>query len=160
MLRGAREKARKEALDIGLCHADIASLPFPEKQFDIVLSVCALCFIRDRQSALLEMHRVLRPGGRVIVAVLSSLSPWALARRVKGLVRGSVYKDAKFISPRSLSASLKEAGLKQIRTETCLFFPPVNNGLFLKSSGLWEDAGRRLVPWSGAFLAATAVKGR
>ena len=160
MLSGACEKARKEGLKIGLCLADATSLPFHDGQFDIALSVCALCFIRDRQRALLEMHRVLRPGGRVVVAVLNSLSPWALARRVKGLFRESVYKDAEFISPGSLLTSLREAGFKQIRTETLLFYPPVNNGLFLKSFGLWEGAGRRLVPWSGAFLAATAVKGR
>jgi len=160
MLSRASGKARKEGVNIGLCLADIASLPFHDGQFDIALSVCALCFIRDRQRALLEMHRVLRPGGRVVVAVLNSLSPWALARRVKGLFRESVYKDAEFISPRSLITSLKEAGFKEIRTETCLFYPPVNNGLFLKSSGLWEAAGQLLGPWSGAFLAATAVKGR
>ncbi len=158
MLSWACEKVGKEGLNIGLCLADIGSLPFPEKQFDIVLSVCALCFFRERRRALLEMHRVLKPGGRVVVAVLNSRSTWALIRKTKGLFGESVYKDAEFISPRSLRSSLKEAGFKQIRTETCLFYPPVNNGLFLKSFGLWEGAGQRLVPWSGAFVAATAVK--
>ncbi|MBI5455001.1 MAG: methyltransferase domain-containing protein [Deltaproteobacteria bacterium] len=158
MLSRACEKAGKEGLNIGLCHADAASLPFHDGRFDVVLSVCALCFIRERRRALLEMHRVLKSGGRVVVAVLNSRSPWALIRKTKGLFSESAYKDAEFISPSSLRSSLKEAGFKQIRTETCLFYPPVNNGLFLKSFGLWEGAGRRLVPWSGAFVAATAVK--
>lgn len=157
MLSSACEKAGKEGLNIGLCLADAASLPFHDGRFDIVLSVCALCFIRERRRALLEMHRVLKSGGRVVVAVLSR-SPWAFIRKTKGLFSESVYKDAEFISPRSLRSSLKEAGFKQIRTETRLFYPPVNNVLFLKSFGLWEGAGRRLVPWSGAFVAATAVK--
>ena len=44
----------------------------------------ALCFIRDRQSALLEIP-ALRPGGRIIVAVLSSLSPGRSQGELRGL---------------------------------------------------------------------------
>jgi SAM-dependent methyltransferase len=41
-------------------------LPFPDAQFDAVVSNDAMCHIRDRLSALRDWHRILRPGGRAL----------------------------------------------------------------------------------------------
>ena len=49
------------------------SLPFPAKSFDAVLSQFGLMFFPDRSAAIQEMLRVLRPGGRLAVAVWDSL---------------------------------------------------------------------------------------
>lgn len=49
------------------------SLPFPDGSFDIVVSQFALMFFENRAAALAEMRRVLRPGGRLAVAVWDSL---------------------------------------------------------------------------------------
>ena len=49
------------------------SLPFADRSFDAVASQFALMFFRDRVRGLREMLRVLRPGGRLAVAVWNSL---------------------------------------------------------------------------------------
>lgn len=49
------------------------ALPFDDGSFDAVVSQFGLMFFQDRRAALQEMARVLRPGGRLAVAVLDSL---------------------------------------------------------------------------------------
>lgn len=71
MLDWAGAKARKEGLTVEFVSTDALSLPFFDDYFDIVLSVDLLCFVKEREKALLEMRRVLRPGGRLIVGVLN-----------------------------------------------------------------------------------------
>jgi len=158
MLEWARAKAGRAGRKIDLIKADARNIPFPDGHFDLVLSVCMLCFVRERQAALLEMKRVLRPGGRLVIALLNSRSPWALLRRAKGLFRKSVYRSAEFISPAAIESELREAGFKEIETRTCLFFLPVNSKIYLVFSGLQERLGRKLFPKDGAFLVAVATK--
>jgi ubiquinone/menaquinone biosynthesis C-methylase UbiE len=49
------------------------SLPFPDARFDRVVSQFGFMFFGDRPAALREMMRVLRPGGRLAVAVCDAL---------------------------------------------------------------------------------------
>ena len=49
------------------------SLPYPDDAFDAVVSQFGLMFFQDRSLAVQEMLRVLRPGGRMAVAVWDSL---------------------------------------------------------------------------------------
>ncbi|WP_224372670.1 class I SAM-dependent methyltransferase [Hyalangium versicolor] len=48
---------------------DAGSLPFAEASFDKAYSINSAQFWPDRLAALREIHRVLKPGGRVIIAV-------------------------------------------------------------------------------------------
>jgi ubiquinone/menaquinone biosynthesis C-methylase UbiE len=47
---------------------DAEALPFADESFDAVLCECSLCTFPDKRRALVEVHRVLRPGGRVAIA--------------------------------------------------------------------------------------------
>jgi ubiquinone/menaquinone biosynthesis C-methylase UbiE len=50
--------------DIKFSAGDAERLDFPDSMFDLVLSNQVLPFIPDKRRALMEMHRVLRPGGQ------------------------------------------------------------------------------------------------
>lgn len=49
-------------------------LPLQDESFDVVVSQFAIMFFDDREQAVKEMRRVLRPGGRVAIAAWASLS--------------------------------------------------------------------------------------
>ncbi len=53
--------------------APAESLPFDDDAFDRVVSQFGLMFFGQREQAVAEMLRVLRPGGRLVVAVWASL---------------------------------------------------------------------------------------
>ena len=44
------------------------SLPFPDDAFDVVISNGVINLIPDKEGVLSEIHRVLKPGGRLMVA--------------------------------------------------------------------------------------------
>jgi ubiquinone/menaquinone biosynthesis C-methylase UbiE len=50
--------------------ADAATLPYPDAGFDAVVMITTLGEIPDRESAISEIARVLRPGGRLVVGEL------------------------------------------------------------------------------------------
>ena len=50
-----------------ITNAEGERLPFPASTFDLVLSHEVIEHVRDDQAAVLEMLRVLRPGGRIVI---------------------------------------------------------------------------------------------
>ena len=58
--------------------AEATSLPFAEGQFDVVLATDTVEHIEDDQKALHEIHRVLAPGGHVMISVPAFPSLWGL----------------------------------------------------------------------------------
>jgi len=65
--------ARRKRPDIQWHRGRAEALPFPDAAFDSVVSQFGLMFFDNRVAALREMMRVLRPGGRLAVAVCDSL---------------------------------------------------------------------------------------
>lgn len=70
---GMLEVAREFAPGVEWRQGVAESLPFPDDSFDVVVSQFGLMFFNDRSEALREAVRVLRPGGRVAIAVWNSL---------------------------------------------------------------------------------------
>jgi SAM-dependent methyltransferase len=61
--------ARRLRPQIHWHQGDATALPFADASYDVVLSQFALMYFPDRTAALKEMMRVLRPGGRLAIAV-------------------------------------------------------------------------------------------
>lgn len=65
--------AQRQAPDVEWRRGLAEDLPFDSDSFDAVVSQFGLMFFDDKSRALQEMARVLRPGGRLAVAVWDSL---------------------------------------------------------------------------------------
>ena len=65
--KAARTVARGARTRPSFVVADVATMPFPDASFDVVVSSYAVHHWPDRHAGLAEMMRVLRPGGRAIV---------------------------------------------------------------------------------------------
>ena len=59
----------------GGCHIieSADNLPFPDASFDSVSFIACLNHIPERDAALLEARRVLRPGGRIVITMIGRL---------------------------------------------------------------------------------------
>ena len=68
-----REALERGALDLKL--ADAAQLPWPDGTFSVVLSANTFFFIEQPERVLDELHRVLLPGGRVVIATVPGPLP-------------------------------------------------------------------------------------
>jgi len=68
MLGVARGRAAKLGQSADLRGGDAYDLPFPDVSFDTVVCTFSLCAIPDERRAVAEMTRVLRPGGRLLLA--------------------------------------------------------------------------------------------
>ena len=68
MLERAHERVAKNGLrDVRLLQMDASALTFPDESFDIVYAPYLVSVVPDPVTVALEMRRVCRPGGRVII---------------------------------------------------------------------------------------------
>jgi SAM-dependent methyltransferase len=104
--------------------ADATSLPVPDAGFDRAVCVQVLEYVRDVPAALSQMHRALRPGGRVLVwdvdwATMSwhtidqQRARQMLATWDKHLTHPSL--------PRTLAVQLRNAGFEDVRMDAHAF---------------------------------------
>lgn len=118
--------ARRVAPDIEWRLGCAESLPFADRSFDAVVSQFGLMFFEDRGAAIAQMWRVLRPGGRLAVAVWDVLehSPGyaamtALLQRLFG-ERVADALRAPFVlgDPEALRALFTQAGVPGVEIAT------------------------------------------
>jgi len=80
MLSIAREKAIRKGLKdtVEFLEADAENIPFPEGSFDAVTVAFGVRNFADLEKGLLEMKRILRPGGVMMILEFShpSRAPW------------------------------------------------------------------------------------
>ncbi len=130
---------------------DISCLPFLDGLFDKVVSVTALEFIEDAKEAVGELFRVTKKGGTIVVATLSSLSPWASRRIAEAKERHSIFEKAIFRSPEELcSLASGDSAVK-----TAIHFEKGDDPE--RAVGI-EQEGQRKDLRTGAFVAVRWTK--
>lgn len=160
MLLIARKKLKRAGCRGRFIRASAEALPFRPGVFDLALSVTSLCFVPRPDKAIHEAHRVLKSDGRLVLGELNRWSLWAFLRRLKGLFKDTVYKQAHFWSRGELEELLQRNGFKPVTSQVLLYFPPINLRWFLKSYCIFEGTLKKVLPASGAFIAVKAVRAR
>lgn len=67
MLTIARNNLRRAGVTADLRKANVDSLPYPDGYFDTVVNTMAFSGYPNGRPAMAELHRVLRPGGRIVL---------------------------------------------------------------------------------------------
>ena len=88
MTEGMLAKARAAAAAMGAANVEfvegeVEALPFADASFDVVISNGVIDLIPDKDAVFSEIHRVLRPGGRIQVADVTIQNPVSAEGRRK-----------------------------------------------------------------------------
>ena len=91
------DAAQRRARSLGLANVDFArmdaeNLALPDASFDVVLCALGLMYLPDLERAVQEMRRVMRPDGRVVIAVWGERSRCGWSS-VFGIVDAEVSSD-------------------------------------------------------------------
>jgi tRNA (uracil-5-)-methyltransferase TRM9 len=133
MLEFARKYAKKFGFTVNLFLADVCCLPFSDGAFDWAISVATYHHIKEKdekQIALNELKRVLKPGGEAFITVWNRWQPWwgrgrgvdTLWFRAKEVdipwqtKEGTLYRYYYFFSYPELEKLVRQAGFRVLKS--------------------------------------------
>lgn len=103
-----------EQKDIIVYRAVAENLPIDNATFDFVLMVTTVCFLSDIPKAFSEVHRILKPKGEIILAIIDKNSELC-KQYEKEKSTNKFYRDAHFHSTEELTELLKQAGFQNFQ---------------------------------------------
>jgi ubiquinone/menaquinone biosynthesis C-methylase UbiE len=109
MLDVARARAVELGRDVELREGDAQALPFSDSSFDSVVCTLGLCGFPDERIAIGEMHRVLRPGGMLLLLDHVDSHVWLVHHGQRLLERVSLRMLGDYLTRRPLPL-VKQAG--------------------------------------------------
>ena len=114
----------QDADNVEFCGAEATSLPVTDSSVDRALCVQVLEYVADPAAALAEMHRALRPGGRVVIwdidwatVSLQSEDPTRTDRVMRAWDEHLAHPSL----PRTLARRLRAAGFTDVAMEAHAF---------------------------------------
>jgi SAM-dependent methyltransferase len=116
MLEKARANANKSGLsNVEFRKGEIEALPIDDKSVDVTISNCVLNLVPDKDLAFREIHRVLKPGGRLAVSDMAWASEPSPAIRkdmeaLVGCIGGALVLD-------DYVARLEKAGFAAVEVQ-------------------------------------------
>jgi len=129
--------------------AEAIDLPFPDRSFDLVLGNFVLAHFTKYQTALFDVLRVLRPGGRVALTTWAD-GPDDLQRAWREVVDEAVPHEVvdtaladaapwheRFRHRGPVEEALMDAGLRHVRTETRRYRFQYGLDEYLEGLGTW-----------------------
>jgi ubiquinone/menaquinone biosynthesis C-methylase UbiE len=115
MLARAARKAASYSGTIELRQMDVCDLEFPDDTFDTVATVCTFCSVPRPIIGLRELHRVLKPGGQMLMFehVRSRIGPFGILLDVMTPLSRLVGPDLN----RDTVSNVQKAGFRLTREE-------------------------------------------
>jgi SAM-dependent methyltransferase len=152
--------ARRNAPSVDCRQGDAQDLPYPDNTFDAVVCGYGILHVPQPDRALAEMHRVLRPGGRVAISVWERPSPANGFGLLLGTVKAHGRVDVplphgpdffQFGDPEDMKAALAQAEFSdvaattvaqmlQLKTATGLVNLVLQGGVRIKALLLAQDS--------------------
>lgn len=121
MLAVARTLPPPSGPTITWVEGSAVAMGLPNASIDVILCQQGLQFFPDKLAALREMHRVLVPGGRVLLSVWKSAGPYNIAvaealEQHVGAETATKYRASRMVpSAEDLHRWLLEAGFREVR---------------------------------------------
>jgi SAM-dependent methyltransferase len=129
---------------------DDAATGLPSASFDLIIISAVLHHVpvAQRSAVYAELHRLLRPDGRLVVF---EHNPWNPVTRFV-VARTPIDQDAILLPPPEVTAALKAGGWRTVRSSHLMFLPP--------RLGVIATTTERLFGWLplGGQYAVTASK--
>ncbi len=151
MLALARENQRKAGVtNVEFLKGELESIPLPDASVDVIISNCVVNLSADKDRALAEAFRVLKPGGRFAVSDVV----------VRGEVPADVRKNVELwigclggaLEEKEFEAKLKKAGFKDVAIVPTRVYTIADARKVLSAAGIDADAMAPLV--DGKFMSA------
>jgi SAM-dependent methyltransferase len=118
-----RKLARNEGMQVSFGVAE--QLPLEDETYDFALMVTTICFVDDAGQAMRELHRILKPGGRVIISLVDKNSPIGTIYQ-ENRKKSRFYQEAVFFSAEEVETLLNQSGFENIEFVQTLFGKPDN----------------------------------
>ena len=156
MLALARENQAKSGLtNVEFLKGEIERIPLPDNSVDVIISNCVINLSADKDRAIAEAFRVLKPGGRFAVsdvvvkgddvpAELRSMELWV------GCVAGALEESA-------YRTKLSQAGFEAVDIEPTRIYRAADARQFLQTAGYVDETALAQVDGRimSAFVRAT-----
>jgi arsenite methyltransferase len=151
MLALARENQRKAGVtNVEFLKGELESIPLPDGSIDVIISNCVVNLSADKDRALAEAFRVLKPGGRFAVSDVV----------VRGEVPADVRKNVELwigclagaLEEKDFEARLQKAGFTDVEIVPTRVYDVDDARDFLAAAGVDADAMAPLV--DGKFMSA------
>ncbi|MGO8735997.1 MAG: arsenite methyltransferase [Terriglobia bacterium] len=151
MLALARENQRKAGIEnVEFLKGEIESIPLPDNSIDVIISNCVINLSADKDQALREAFRVLKPGGRFAVSdiVVRGEVPAEIRRSMElwvGCMAGAL-EESEYL------AKLTKAGFEVASIEPTRIYHVEDARELLSSKGIDVESIAPLV--DGKFMSA------
>jgi SAM-dependent methyltransferase len=126
-------------------------LPLVDSSIDRIVLVHSLEHTENPRETLMEIWRVLAPGGRLLIVVPNRRGVWARFEHTP-------FGTGRPYSRGQLTALLRETNFTPGAFAEALFFPPTMHRSILRLHPLFERAGRRFWPMFAGVIVVEAQK--